>query len=81
MRYRIWHLLVAMVFVALWLPLSRWLLALEAIDRPSKPQTGTEFVGFYLGSTVLVGLPFSLDSPETKETEGKQFAFRSRIVA
>lgn len=58
MRYRVWHLLVAMIFVAIWLPLTRWLLALEAMDHPNKPQTAADFVGFYLGSTLLAGLPF-----------------------
>ena len=59
MRYRIWHMLVAMTFVALWLPLSRSLLALEALDHPNKPQTTADFVGFYLGSITLVGLPLA----------------------
>lgn len=57
LRYRIWHLLVAMGFVTLWLPLSKWLLALEAMDHPNKPQTIADFIGFYLGSITLVGLP------------------------
>lgn len=55
-KYRIWHLLAAMTFVALWVPLSKWLLALEALDHPQKPQTVYDFVGFYLGSLSLVGL-------------------------
>jgi hypothetical protein len=55
MRFRIWHLLAAMAFVALWLPLSRGLLALEAQDHPSKPQGAVDVVAFYAGSATLVG--------------------------
>ena len=57
MKYRIWHLLVAMALVALSLPLSKWLLELEAMDHPNKPQTTADFVGFYLGSLSIVGIP------------------------
>ena len=57
LKFRIWHLLVTMVFVALWLPLSRWLLALEAKDHPTKPQTTADFIGFYLGSLALIVIP------------------------
>ena len=60
LKFRIWHLLVTMVFVALWLPLSRWLLALEAKDHPTKPQTTADFIGFYLGSLALIVIPMVL---------------------
>ena len=58
MRFRIWHLLAAQVFVALWVPLSRWLLALEAKDHPLKPQTAEEFIAFWLASALVAFLPF-----------------------
>ena len=59
LRYRIWHLLIAMTFVALWLPLSKWLLALEAMDHPNKPQSTADFIGFYLGSITLLSIPLA----------------------
>lgn len=58
MRFRIWHLLVAMAFVACWVPTSKWLLALEAMDHPDKPQTTFDVACFYLGSITIVGIPF-----------------------
>ena len=57
MRFRIWHLLAAMAFVALWAPLAQWLLALEAQDHPGKPQTTIDVVAFWLGSTTIAGIP------------------------
>jgi hypothetical protein len=54
MRFRIWHLLAAMGFVALWIPLSRGLLALEAQDHPRKPQGTNDVVGLS-GSAAMVG--------------------------
>ncbi|QDU90496.1 hypothetical protein Pla175_39010 [Pirellulimonas nuda] len=57
MRFRIWHLLTVMVFVALWVPISNWLLALEAMDHPTTPQTTLDYVGFYVGSIAIVGFP------------------------
>jgi hypothetical protein len=57
MKFRVIHLLAAMAFVAIWLPLSRWLLALEARDHPQKPQEWYDVVAFYLGSTVLAIIP------------------------
>ena len=60
MRFRIWHLLAAMVFVALWVPLSKWLLVLEAKDHPSIPQTTFDVIGFYLGSAAMAGVPVVL---------------------
>lgn len=60
MRYRIGHFLIVMAFVAVWLPLSKWLIELEAKDHPSIPQTAADYVGFYLGSTVPAGIPFAL---------------------
>jgi hypothetical protein len=77
MRYRIWHLLVAMTLVALWLSLSRWLLALEAMDHPNKPQTNSDFVGFYLGSTTLVGLPMAWIALRMK-SRSKRFTTSAR---
>ncbi len=58
MRFRIWHLLMLMVFVACWVPISKWLLAQEALDHPRIPQTTFDVVGFYLGSITIVGIPF-----------------------
>lgn len=49
--------MVAVVFVALWLPLVGWLLAIEAMDHPGRPQTIMDYIGFYLGSTVFVAIP------------------------
>ena len=57
MRFRIWHLMVLMVFVGPWVQLSKWLLALEAQDHPLKPQTTADFIGFYLGSLPIAFLP------------------------
>jgi hypothetical protein len=57
MRFRIWHLLVAMVFVALWIPLSQGLLALEAQDHPWKPQEAVDVIAFYLGSAGFACVP------------------------
>jgi hypothetical protein len=57
-RFRIWHLLVVMAFVACWVPISKWLLALEARDHPRIPQTTFDVVCFYLGSITIVGIPF-----------------------
>jgi hypothetical protein len=57
MRFRIWHLLTAMVFVALWIPLSQGLLALEAKDHPWKPQETIDFIAFYLGSAAFACVP------------------------
>ena len=57
MKYQIWHLLVAMALVALSLPLAKWLLELEAMDHPQKAQTTADFVGFYLGTLSIVGIP------------------------
>lgn len=54
MRFRTWHL---MATVALWVPLAQWLLALEAQDYPSKPQTIFNVVGFYGGSVLIACLP------------------------
>ena len=59
MRYRVWHLLLAMVIVSLWLPVSAWLLALEATDHANKPQAVADFIGFCLGSFALVILPLT----------------------
>ncbi len=58
MRFRIWHLLLAMAFVAVWAPLSQWLLRLEAADHPSKPQTAIDVAAFWLGSTTITCVPF-----------------------
>jgi hypothetical protein len=55
MRFRIWHLLAAMVFVALWAPLSQGLLVLEAKDHPGKPQETVETIAFYAGTAAIVG--------------------------
>jgi hypothetical protein len=55
MRFRIWHLLAAMVFVALWAPLSQGLLVLEAKDHPSKPQGIGDVIAFYAGTAAIVG--------------------------
>ena len=57
MRFRIWHLLAAMAFVALWAPLAQWLLELEAQDHPWKPQTTIDVIAFWLGSATFVGIP------------------------
>ena len=58
MRFRIWHLMVVMVFVACWVPISMWLLALEAMDHRQIPQTTMDVVCFYVGSITFVGIPF-----------------------
>lgn len=58
MRFRIWHLLASMATVALWAPLAQGLLALEAQDHSSKPQTTADFIGFYLGAAALACLPW-----------------------
>ena len=58
MRFRIWHLLASMVTVALWVPLAKWLLALEAQDHPSIPQTSHDVIGFYAGSAPIACLPW-----------------------
>jgi len=55
MRFRISHLLASMVFVALWAPLSQWLLVLEAKDHPWKPQETVDVIAFYAGSAAMVG--------------------------
>jgi hypothetical protein len=55
MRFRIWHLLAAMVFVALWAPLSKGLLVLEAKDHPGKPQETVDVIAFYAGTAAIVG--------------------------
>lgn len=60
MRFRIWHLLVLMAFVACWVPLSNLLLALEAADHPRVPQSAFEVVCFCLGAIAIVGVPFAV---------------------
>ncbi|MBA3485109.1 MAG: hypothetical protein H0T51_25210 [Pirellulales bacterium] len=55
MRFRITHLLVAMVFVALWAPLSKGLLVLEAKDHPLKPQEAVDVIAFHAGTAAIVG--------------------------
>lgn len=60
MRFRVAHLLLATLFVAIWLPTARALLAWEAIDHPAKPQTVLDYLGFYLGTITLVAIPFGL---------------------
>ena len=57
MRFRIWHLLALMALVALWVPLSQWLLALEAKDHPRKPQEAIDVICFYLGTAPIVCIP------------------------
>ena len=59
MKFSIWHLMVVMTMVALWLPLSSWLLAWEALDHPNKPHSTADFIGFYLGSLTAVGFPLA----------------------
>jgi hypothetical protein len=56
MRFRIWHLLALIALVALWVPLSQWLLALEAQDHPRKPQEAIDVICFYLGTAPIVCL-------------------------
>jgi hypothetical protein len=60
MRFRIWHLLAAMVLVALWAPLSKWLSALEAKDHPQKPQETLDVIAFYIGSTAIILIPLAM---------------------
>ncbi len=57
MRFGIWHLLALMVFVALWTPLSIWLLDLEAQDHPRTPQGAIDVFAFYLGSAPIACIP------------------------
>jgi hypothetical protein len=60
MRFRVWHLLAAMAFVALWAPLSQSLLALEALDHPQRPQTALEKGAFWIGSAPIAGAPLAI---------------------
>jgi hypothetical protein len=59
MQFRIGHILVAMVFVGLWLQLAQWLLAL-AQDHPLKPQSTADFIGFYVDSLPIAFLPWMI---------------------
>ena len=58
MRYRTWHVLAAMMFVSCWAPVLQRLLALEAMDHPTIPQTTWEIGCFYVGAFACVGIPF-----------------------
>jgi hypothetical protein len=55
MRFRVWHVLALMAFLAMWMPLSQGLLALEAKDHPAKPQSALDVVGFYAGTATMLG--------------------------
>lgn len=60
LRFRVWHLILAMALMAVWLPMAKWLLALEALDHANRPHTTMDFVGFYVGTTALVVVPVVL---------------------
>jgi hypothetical protein len=55
MRFRIWHLLALMVFVALSVRLAEGLLFLEAQDHPWKPQETIDVIAFHVATATILG--------------------------
>ena len=67
MRFRISHVLALMAVVALWAPLSKWLLALEAKDHPAIPQRPVDVIAFYVGTAAMLGAAMILPWMVTRE--------------